>query len=226
MKNMKKMSFLVLLLSVAALTGCGQKTTGKSTINNYYSNGSSSSGSTTDGSTSTSYTFKTGLPDLVIKGPGTNSLYWSSANNLPSYIDPDSFKADAKFAVRIKGFRVTGGTALANPTHTETNKACSTFTTNSFTKMQVKLMLRKSGSSLGETVTLVADASTSAYSSVGEFSVPNGSSSPFILEVVEVLTDHRCTASSGKLYCPYSDIPYNSGGPTECVGLKIEYATL
>lgn len=224
MMNMKKMSFLVLLLSTVALTGCGKTTTGKSTTNNYYSNGSSSNGSTTDGSTTTSYTFKTGLPDLVIQAPGTLGLYWSSATDLPSYIDPSSFRADAKFAVRVKGFRVTGGTALKN--HKFPARECSVFTTNNFTKMQVKLMLRKSGVSLGETVTLIADASTGAYSSVGEFSVPSGSNDPFILEVVEVQTDHRCKASSGKLYCPYSDIPSNSGGPTDCVGLKVEYATL
>nr|BDT27255.1 hypothetical protein BHI3_07210 [Bacteriovorax sp. HI3] len=227
MMNMKKVSFLVLLLSTVAVTGCGQKTTGKSVTNNYITNPSTDNGSGTStgtGSSGTTYTFSTALPDLTIQGPGTNSLYWSSANNLPSYIDPNSFQADARFAVRIKAFRVTGGTALANPSHAA--KACSTFTTNNFSKMQVKLMLRKSGSSLGETQTLVADASTSAYSSVAEFTVPSGSSSPFILEVVEVLTDHRCKASSGKLYCPYADIPYNSGGPTECVGLKVEYATL
>lgn len=223
MKNIMKTSFLVLLLSVA-LSSCGQKTTGKSTTNNYYSNGSSSTDSSTDSSTGTTYTFKTGLPDLIIKGPGTNSLYWSSATNLPSYIDPESFRADAKFAVRIKVSAVAGGTALANPTYPATNKACSTFTSNSFSKLQVKLMLRKSGVSLGETQTLTA--SVGATSSIAEFSVPSGSSSPFILEVVEVLSDHRCKQSNGSLYCPYADIPYNSGGPTECVGLKIEYATL
>lgn len=232
MKNITKASFLLLLLSVT-LSGCAEKTKGKSVVNNYITNPSTNGGSNggsgngdTDGDgvvdgNDSRVTFYTNLPLLTIQGPGTLGMYWSSANNLPAYISPNQFRTDAKFSVRIKPSRVTGGTALSNSSYAA--KSCSTFTSNSFSKMQVKLMLRRSGDSLGEVVTVSADVdSTSAAQA---FTVPGGTSQPYILEVVEVLTDHRCKQSGGKLYCPYADIPYSSGGPTDCVGLKVEFAT-
>ncbi len=231
MKNMTKISFLVLLLSVA-LSGCAEKTKGKSVVNNYITNPSTggstggSNGGDTDGDGDVDaddgrVTFYTNLPVLTIQGPGTNGMYWSSASNLPAYISPNQFRTDAKFSVRIRASKIVGGTALANSS--KPAKACSQFTSNNYSKMQAKIMLRRSGDSLGEVVTVTSDVDS--VGAAASFSVPGGTTQPYILEVVEVLTDHRCKQSGGSLYCPYADIPYNSGGPTDCVGLKVEFAT-
>lgn len=230
MKNMTKISFLVLLLSFA-LSGCAEKTKGKTVVINNtttspVTTGGSGTNTDTDGDgdvdgDDAAVTFYTNLPILTIQGPGTNGMYWSSATNLPAYISPNQFRTDAKFSVRIRASRVTGGTALANSY--KAAKACSTFTSNNFSKIQAKIMLRRSGDSLGEVVTVTSDVDS--VGAAASFTVPGGTTQPYILEVVEVLTDHRCKQSGGSLYCPYADIPYNSGGPTDCVGLKVEFAT-
>lgn len=233
MKLIKTTSLPMMALLLSGLIGCTAKESGKVVNNTYVTNPSTVTPTTPDptdpvtgcngiprsGATSCYYT---NLPQLVFSGPGTiGPVYWSSNTNLPSHISPNQFRTDATFSVRIKPSYADGGNSTQG-------RSCSQFTKTNFGKLQVQVMLRRSNDSLGEVKTLTADVG--AYSSTARFSVPGGTTNPYILEVVSVLSNHRCNAYYGSAVggCPnvYYDIPVNSSpNPTECVAFHIEYAT-
>jgi len=230
--KVKKTSLFLLAIFFLSLQGCAQKDNTK-VIKNTVTNPVTTTPPTTpggtggcdgvyrDGATSCYYT---NLPTLVFSGPGTiGPVYWSSNTDLPEYVSPNQFRTDATFSIRMKPSYVDGGKSRQN-------RNCSQYTKTNFNKLKVEVMLRKSSSSLGEVKTLTA--SVGSYSPVARFSVPSGTTSPFILEVVSVLSDHRCNSYYGSAPggCPNSffDIPVNGtnpANPTECVGFTLEYAT-
>jgi len=123
----------------------------------------------------------------------------------------------------MKPSTVSGGTSRQNRT-------CAPWTQNNFSKLQVQVMLRRSVDSLGEVKTLTA--SVGSNSNTARFTVPGGTTAPYILEVVSVLSDHSCKENIyGKLASPctsttFYPIPLNTGSnPTECVAFNLEYAT-
>jgi hypothetical protein len=225
-------SFPLFVIFFTLLTGCSQKTTNNKTTTSTTStnaSGTNSSSTTTtnngcdgiarDGITTCYYT---NLPTLTFSGPGTvGPVYWSSNSNLPGHISPNQFRTDATFNVRIKPL-YADGTSLQGRT-------CSQFTKTNFSKLQVQLMLRRSVDSLGEVKTLTADVNSN--SAKASFTVPGGTTNPYILEVISVMSNHRCNAVYGSAPggCPnaYYDIPKNTNvaNPTECVAFKIEYST-
>lgn len=240
---MKKYSSLPLLLLVLlGLSACAEKKTGSTVNNTYVQNPVTGSTGTTDSTGTTGTTtggvtgcsdgvaragatkcYYTNLDTLVFSGPGTvGPIYWSSATDLPGHISPNQFRTDASFAVRVKPIVADGGSSRQG-------RSCSQFTKNNFSKLQVKVMLRRSGDSLGEVKTLTGEVNKS--SNTARFTVPGGTTEPYILEVVSVLSNHRCNAAYGSAPsgCPnaYFDIPVvsNTNYTTECVAFNIEYAT-
>lgn len=215
-------------------TSCGQRVS-------YTTSTNSTSTSTSTTSTSTSSTSCDGiarngltkcyyknLPEVAINGPGTlGPIYWSSATDLNGYgISPQQFSTDATFSVRMIP------SYIIDKRSSKQGRSCSPFTAKNFTKMRLKVMLRKSGQSLGETATLISTADSSGnwnYSNTYRYTVPAGTTDPFILEVVGAETDHRCTGKYGSIPsgCTYMDIPLvtNTSYPTECVGFTLQMAT-
>jgi hypothetical protein len=241
MKNVTKISFLLLLVATT-LASCSQKTSGTKTVYTTVTNPSTgtdtgtgtgtgtvtgcSDGVARSGTTSCYYS---NLPRLVISGPGTyGTTIWSSKNNLPSSISQNQFRTDATFAVRIKPTY-----PLANEPSRQ-GRTCSGYTSTNFTKLKVWVMLRRSIDSLGEVQELTA--SVNSYSNTARFTVPGGTSDPYIVEVIGVNSDHRCNTVYGSLSTSdraactagtkYYDIPVNSTtAPTECVAFKMDIAT-
>ncbi len=234
-------SLTLLLITLFAISACAEKKTG-STVNQYITypgtgtgtggvnpvTGTGGTGAVTgcaDGVARSGATkcYYTNLDKLVYSGPGTvGPVYWSSATDLPSHISPNQFRTDATFAVRMKPSVADGGLS-------KQGRSCSQYTKNNFTKLQVQVMLRRAGDSLGEVKTLTG--SVGGSSNTARFTVPSGTTSPFILEVVSVLSNHRCNAvyGSAPTGCPNSfyDIPVvtDTAYPTECVAFNLEYAT-
>lgn len=232
-----------LLLALATISSCSQKTSGTKIVNTTVTNPSTGTGGTTtnpsnptvtncsDGvyRSGTSSCYYSNIPRLVFSGPGTyGTTIWSSKNNLPSSISQNQFRTDATFAVRIKP-----SYPLANEASRQ-GRTCSGYTSTNFTKLKVWVMLRRSIDSLGEVQELTA--SVNAYSNTARFTVPGGTSDPYIVEVIGVNSDHRCNAvygslsASDKAACTagtkYFDIPVNSTtAPTECVAFKMDVAT-
>lgn len=234
---MKTNIFIILLIAVVGF-GCKQQApapAGSTITNNYTTNPVTSGGSTgstgSSGSTSSGVSgcdgiartgatscYYSNIPTVQVSGGLPGQTYWSSVN-LPSAISQNQFVTDATFNVRIIP-RVADPNVLST-----SGKTCSPFTINNSKKLQVKLMLRKQGVSLGPVVTLSADRDVA--SAKGVFTVPGGTTQPYILEVVSVMSDTRCTWAGGtsSLYCPYADIPINNLGPTECVAFDIQFST-
>jgi hypothetical protein len=236
-KKTIKLSLVASLAAIAILAGCAQKSSTTNNTSNTSSGGTSTpitggggSGGTggisgcngvyREGAASCYYT---NLPTITISGPGTYGVtYWSSNTNLPQHISPSQFRTDATFNVRIKP-------KYADATNSIQGRRCSSFTKSNFSRLQVQLMLRRSVDTLGEIRTV--NASVDAYSSKAVFTVPGGTADPYILEVVSVMSNHRCNAVYGSAPggCPnvYFDIPVNTNvaNPTECVAFDIEYST-
>jgi len=244
MKKITSVSLLLLLVAVTT-TSCTQKTSGSKIVykdNPLATNPSNpnnpntpttpnSPGGCADGvpRNGVSSCYYSNLPRLVFSGAGTyGPTYWSSKNNLPSSISQNQFRTDATFAVRLK------------PTYPLANEAsrqgriCSPYTSTNFSKIKVWVMLRRSIDSIGEVQELTADVNS--YSNTARFSVPGGTTQPYILEVIGVNTDHRCQAvygslpASDKAACAagtkYFDIPVNgTSNVTECVAFKMDFAT-
>ena len=167
------------------------------------------------------------LPQIALSGPGSLGVtYWSSASNLANYgIDPNQFATDATFSVRMIPSYITDGRTSAN------GRTCGQYLSQNYTTLQVSVMLHKSGVSVGETATLVANYTNGAwqFSNTYRYNVPSGTTSPFILDVVGVQSNDRCTNFYGTppANCTLMDIPVNSVTtyPTECVGFTLQMAT-
>ncbi|MBC7713552.1 MAG: hypothetical protein H7177_09440 [Rhizobacter sp.] len=247
MKNITRTSFFILLLSTA-IVSCTQS----SSTTNKKSTTSTSNGSTTtttdgtvvnDGTTTTTGcpggVYRSGatscyfsnLPRLVFNGPGAyGTTLWSSATGLPSSISPSQFRTDASFAVRMKPSYAVGNEISRQ------GRTCGQYLTTNFKKLKVYVMFRRTVDSIGEVKELTA--TVGAYSNTARFTVPGGTTEPYILEVVGVSSDHRCQASiygalsatqtaactAGTLYL---DIPYRTPATaqTECVAFSMDMAT-
>lgn len=236
---MKNLSILILILGLAS---CSVKSTSSktssSTSNPSTTNpgdtggggsGGGGGGSGGDGVTSCDGVARSGatlcyyknIPTIIASGGTYGQTWWSSSQFITdSGNSPSQFSTDATFNVRIIPRSSTASTTSTF------GKSCSTYMTYA-TKLQVQLMLRKNGTSLGEVATL--DAAINSASKVWRFTVP-ATSEPLILEVVNVLSDSRCTGfygskPSGCSTNPYKDIPINQKGPTECVAFDIQYST-
>jgi hypothetical protein len=161
------------------------------------------------------------IPTITASGGTFGQSWWSSTSYVAATgSDPKVFSTDATFNVRIiPRVATTGSTSTFG-------KSCSTYM-NYATKLKVQLMLHRNGVSVGEIATLTADMDIP--SKVWHFTVP-ASSDPLVLEVVNVLSDSRCSGKYGtKLSTcstnPYYDIPINTKGPTECVAFDLQFST-
>lgn len=195
------------------------------TVDTPTGNGPSSSGSSTscngiyrDGVTKCYYR---NIPSIIASGGTYGQTWWSSTNFVASSgVSPAQFSTDATFNVRIVP-------RIPSSTDTSTfGKACSQWMTNA-SKLKVQLMLHKNGVSVGEVATLTSSIDTP--SKVWHFQVPV-TADPLVLEVVNVLSDSRCSGKYGSIptSCKtnvYMDIPVNTKGPTECVAFDIHMST-
>jgi hypothetical protein len=235
----------VVFLLALAIAGCAEKSTGTKTVNNYITNpitGTSGTGTVTGGATGTCDGIARGdanitdcyfkdLPLIILSGSGVNtgSPYWSSAS--ASGFSQENLRSDGTFTVRIKPLAIEGGGTSNNLAGSRT---CSQWTNLNFTKMKVVLRLKSVEGGYSD-LTLTSEVGSA--SPKGSFNLPP-TIHPYKLEVMSVLTNHRCKedtygtlTSTQRAACNtgtfYYDIPVvtTTANPTECVSLKIEYAT-
>lgn len=218
---MKNDKILILVLLMSMLSACSVKSTnskGKSATSTSTS-GTSTVDGTTDTTSPTSTYFT--IPNIIASGGTYGQTWWSST----SYVaqtgrDPNEFTTDKIFNVRIIA-RSPGNTTGQKSTF---DRNCASWMLNS-TKVQAQIMLHTSG--VGETATL--ESAIGVPSKVWRFSVPK-SSSPLVLEVVNVKSDSACSGKYGSVPsgCTFLPIPINNGTPTpptECVAFDIQYST-
>ena len=165
---------------------------------------------------------QTGASSTVL-GP----VLWSSLNNLPGY-DQSSFNTDLTFNLRIKALMPIQNEMTVG------NRSCSN-NLSQFKRIKVFFMLRNSVTSLSTYFS--AEAKLNEYSKkivvADEARIPSGAPDK-ILEVVGILTDHRCLLQNPPIGCAegtyWGDIPTvvttaTTKPPTGCASFKIEYAT-
>lgn len=244
-KTIKKLfPFLLSFFSLIFL-GCSQTNSSKNIKNTSTSASSTTGGgSTTDPGTTTvsgcdgifrqgiTKCYFTNIPRFVFSGLPSKQTFgptiWSSAGGLPSNIDPNQFRTDATFSVRIKALFPNGGEL------SKQGRTCGTHLVSNFSKLKAFVMLRRNVDSIGEVKELTANVN--AYSNTARFSVPGGTEAPYILEVVGLASDHRCKTEIYGALTPQEtaacsnglllDIPLRTGtNPTECVSFNLEMAT-
>lgn len=243
MKKHLKTSLLLTLVAFATY-GCGQtsSTNTKKTTSSTSSSTTPTTTTPTDPTTidgcpgvyraGASRCYFTEIPKLLFNGTSTttqavnNVSIWSSASGLPSTFSPNNFATDATFKVRIKPSVASSGTS-------QQGRVCSGPMAYNWTRLKVYFMLRRQGDSL--TTIYETTANVNAYSTKLSLPVISGTTSPYILEVMGVESDHRCNAAYGSLStnekaaCTagtyWGTIPLNTGGPTSCVALNIEFST-
>lgn len=238
MKNYRKITLVMLMMS--ALAACAPKTTGSNPTANVTGTLPTTSNPVTPGTGTTPGTGSTAagcdgvyragatqcyyknIPTVMASGGAYGSTWWSSTQFIASTGNsPNQFATDATFNVRI-----VPRSPIANALSTF-NRTCSPYMMFA-TKLKVQLMLHQAGVTVGEVATLTSPIDTP--SNVWHFTVPV-TTSPLVLEVVNVLSDSRCTGKYGSIpsSCttnPYLDIPINgTTWPTECVGFDIQYST-
>ena len=154
-------------------------------------------------------------------------VLWSSQNNLPGY-DQESFRSDLEFNLRIKALK---------PYQNEKsvmNRFCSN-NLSQFTRMKVFFMLRNSVKTI--TPYFSVEAKVDQYSKKvivkNEVGLPTGANDK-ILEVIGIMTDHRCLLQNPPIGCGdgsyWGDIPLvvssaHPDAPTACASFQIEYST-
>lgn len=241
--NQQSLTHIFILCLLNFTYSCGNKST---TINSPVTQSTSPSTTTspTNGTTSTTSTststvgcdgiartnasvcYYKNLPELTFNGPGTyGTTLWSSSTDLTGMgISPTQFTTDATFSVRMKPSYITDGRV------SKQGRNCSKYMGTNFTKMRLFVMLRKNNTSLGEVATLDATYSgtTWNFSNTWRYTVPRGTLDPYVLEIVGLQTNDRCTGYYGTAPtgCSYMDIPLATGtNPTECVGVTLQMAT-
>lgn len=248
MKNIFKIT-LALTLVVVLASGCQQKTSSTKKK----SSSSSSDGLTggDDDNTTTTPGLPTGcvgiyrdgatkcyyknIPQITLNGAGNPNqtgasaeiigpVLWSSVNNLPSSYDRNSFVTDATFHLRIKAI------APAASEKTVKNRLCSNA---KFTRVKVYFMLRNSITSATTTFSTTAKVGLFSEKVIVEdvAGIPGGAQDK-ILEVVGIMSDHRCHIYNPPAGCSdgtyWGDIPLNTtnaANPTSCAAFTIQYAT-
>ena len=250
MKNLFKTSLLLTFIAMLA-AGCGQTTTS----NTKKTSTSSSNPSTGTPNTHTipttpvdpgtiagcngvyragaSRCYFTEIPKIQFNGTSltasavNNVQIWSSATGLPSSFSPNNFVTDGSFSVRFKP-------TIASTGNSQQGRVCSGPQAYNWSRVRIHLMLRRQGESL--TTIYTTSASLDAYSTKINLPVLSGTTAPYVLEVMGIESDHRCKtevygnlSTAEKAACTagnyWASIPLNTGGPTACVAVNLEFAT-
>lgn len=242
---MKKRNLLLTAIILFSLVGCiNSKTTKKSSSSS--SGGSivvdddtSTDTSGTDLTSCTDAVVTTGasrcyytLPEQTYSGSGRPgaALYWSSASNLSSLYSNEIFRTDLKFQARVRAKVPSAATSFQG-------RNCRELYKNTFDKLQVKLMLSKtSDNGLSDNIGTF-ETKINEWSKPVTFQIPTGTTSPLVLSVYSILSNHRCkediqgplttqdkatcTAGTGYFDIPEVVSPYT----TYCVAFEIQFAT-
>lgn len=161
------------------------------------------------------------IPTIQVSGGTYGQLFWSSGTR-GSNISQKQFITDQSFNVRIIARSPSSGTSTFGRT-------CSPYMLNS-TKLRIKVQLHKQGLSLGEEAILTSDIGVP--SKVWHFKTQGGMTEPYVLDVINVESNARCTGAYGTPLesCsenPYYGIPVQTQRDysTECAAFDIQFAT-
>lgn len=252
MKNIFKITLALTLITVLA-AGCAQKTSSTKKKSTSSSDGLTGGDGDGDGNTGTGGTgtipgcdgvyrdgatrcYYKNIPRITLNGAGNPNqtgasveiigpVLWSSLTSIPGY-DQNSFATDATFHLRIKAEQPYQNEKSVG------NRFCAD-ALSQFSRIKVYFMLRNSVTSIATPFSVEAKLNQYSQKIVVEdvSRVPTGAKDK-ILEVVGVMTDHRCKRGSPPAGCAagtyWGDIPLNTTdakNPTGCASFSIQYST-
>ncbi len=258
MNNVVKISVILTLVMMVS-TGCTQKSTTKKktdTTNELKPGTGTGTGTGSDNDNdvtsingcdgivrnNASRCYYKNIPRITLNGAGNTNqpgasveiigpVLWSSLNNLPGY-DQGSFSTDLTFNMRIKAIKPYQNEKTLGGRYCSNNLS-------QFTRVKVHFMLRNSVTSITNHFSIEAklDQYSKKFIVANEATIPSGAPDK-ILEVVGIMTDHRCQLQNPPIGCGdgsyWGDIPAvirkDSNGnlindPVACASFQIEYAT-
>jgi len=163
--------------------------------------------------------FKIKDPKIVAHGAGSGAVVWSSEVNLSTAYSQTIFSTNTRFNVRVIPRRT-------NATVDSKGVACKFQNPpRPFSKMQVGVRVRKQGVTYGDYY-LFNDVPVDCASGVHSFAVPQGTTTPLVIEILDVKWDWSCTdyANQGHPNVP-GVCPWDKVWNSECYALELEFST-
>jgi hypothetical protein len=228
---MKTYSIATTLFLLALVVGCKpskttvkekvivQNTNNTDTRDDSGTGGGGDGGGVSDGGQTIPY-YKINDPPITVHGSGTGIVVWSSQTNLPAEFSQNIFLTNSRFNVRV----IPRKTYYAQDT---SGRSCL-YQPLPYTKLKVGVRLRKQSSTYGSYHEFSADLDTP--SNVYEFPVPQNTSDPLIVEILNVQWDYTCTYYQQQghdpddplvsAYCPFDKVWDN-----DCVQIELQFST-
>lgn len=169
-------------------------------------------------------------PLVIAHGTGTGVVQWSSQTDLSPSISQSVFYTDQRMNIRIVPRAIQQGA-----TDTRTGASCA-YIPRPYQKLKVGVRVRRADLSSGyyfEFGSVDLDNNgqgdgvpLNKASRVHEFPVPQGSSAPLVIEVLNIQWDYSCYEYETQNYCDVpGSCPWASVWSSECVGVEIQFAT-
>jgi len=222
---MKTSPLILLLITCGFILGCKPE---KSTVTEktiVVQESTPTTWTTTNTSTSTSNSstipyYKINDPPIVVHGSPTGVVVWSSETNLPAEFSQNIFLTNSTFNVRIVPRKTHYGTDTSG-------QACN-YQPLPYDNLKVGVRLRSQASSYGayHEFTSAVDQESNVY----EFPVPQNTSDPLVLEILNVKWDYTCkfyeaqghsaTDPLVSAYCPFDKV-----WDPDCVQIEVHFST-
>jgi len=161
--------------------------------------------------------YKINQPPIVAHGTGEGIVVWSSVTNMPAGVSQNILYTDARINVRVVPRRQSfGNDSMGVP--------CQYYP-QPYQKLQVGVRVRKQEASVGDYY-LFDNVPTDCPSATRHFQVPEGTSLPLAIEVMNIKWDYSCTDYANRGYPNVPGVcPWDRVWPTECVGVELQFST-
>ncbi len=174
--------------------------------------------------------YKVNDPPVTAHGNGTGVTVWSSQTDLSPSISQSVFFTNSRFNLRVIPRVVTQGA-----TDTRTGANCQ-YVPRPYQKLKVGVRLRRADLSTGDYYQFgVGDFNGDGESDgiplnqasrVHEFQVPQGSSQPLVVEVLNIEWDWSCYEYETQNYCNVPGFcPWDKVWMSECVSVELQFST-
>jgi hypothetical protein len=169
-------------------------------------------------------------PLIIAHGTGTGVVQWSSQTDLSPSISQSIFYTDQRMNIRVVPRAIQQGAS-----DTRTGASCA-YIPRPYQKLKVTVRVRRADLSSGYVFTFGSvdldnngqgdGVPLNKASRVHEFQVPQGSSAPLVIEVMNIEWDYSCYEYETQNYCDVpGSCPWGSVWTSECVGVELQFST-
>lgn len=161
--------------------------------------------------------YKINQPPVVAHGKDEGVVVWNSVSNMPAGVSQNILYTDARINVRVVPKKQSFGTDSMGI-------ACQYYP-QPYTKLQVGVRVRKQEASVGDYY-LFDNVPVDCPSATRQFQVPEGTSLPLVIEVMNIKWDWSCQSYANQGYPNVPGVcPWDRVWLTECVGVELQFST-